>query len=96
MSEDLTFNYPAEFEMKVWIVNEETGQKGQATIGLGNFEHPTPEKIKAHLDKLCGELEENGTTGFRLATKREAWDAVCMERTGSTFALPKGEEWEAV
>ena len=94
MSDDINFNYPAEFEMKVWIVNDETGQKGQATVGLGNFEHPTPEKVQAHLDRLCSDLENSGASGFRLATKREAWDEACLEKTGMTFALPSGKGWE--
>ena len=96
MSEDMVFNYPAEFEMKVWIVNDETGQSGQATVALGNFEHPTPDKVKAHLEKLCSDLEKQGMSGFRLATKREAWDCFCVENAGDVFAMPKGEEWDEV
>jgi len=94
MSEAIKFDYPAEFEIKVWVVNDETGQKGQTTISLGNFELPTKEKIQSHLDGLHNELKEAGAGEFRLATKREAWDAVCIEKTGTTFAMPKGEGWD--
>jgi len=94
MSKDMVFNYPVEFEIKVMVINDETGQNGFASFSLGKFEHPSPEKVKEKLSSVISELNAQGVTGFRLATKREAWDAVCIERTGQTFAMPKGEEWE--
>ena len=93
----MKMNGPAEFEMKVWIVNDETGQAGQATIGLGVFEYPTPEKVAARISNVVAELEEKGMVGFRLADKQEAFNMLCEEKTGeSGFAVPGGPEWDPI
>ena len=48
---DLIMHGPAEFSMEVFIINEEKGQTGKVTIGLGVFGYPTPEKVKARIKK---------------------------------------------
>jgi hypothetical protein len=93
---DIQMNGPAEFEMKVWVINDKTGQSGQATVGLGCFEYPTKEKVKEKVDSLIDELEENGMEGFRLMTKQEAFEAWSIEKVGEPMALAAGPEWDEI
>ena len=95
-NDDMVFNGPAEFDMQVFIINEDTGQSGKATIGLGAFEYPTPQKVKARLDKLNAEDFQGALEGFRLMTKIEAWEAVILEKTGERFAMIGGREWDPI
>lgn len=95
--DNLIMNGAAEFNMEVFVINEEKGQKGKVTIGLGVFEFPTPEKVKERIAKFEAEELESIGDGFRVMSKREAWDFVMQERTGQSdmrFALPKGPEWD--
>lgn len=93
---DIKMNGPAEFEMKVWVINDDTGQSGQATVGLGSFEYPTKEKVKEKIDSLPEELEEKGMNGFRLMTKREAFKAWSIEKVGEPMALAAGPDWDEI
>ena len=96
---DLIMNGPAEFNMEVFVINEEKGQTGKVTIGLGVFEYPTPEKVKDRIAKFENEELQTLGEGFRVMDKREAWDLVMQERTGQSdmrFALPKGPEWDSI
>ena len=96
---DLIMNGPAEFSMEVFVINEEKGQKGKVTIGLGVFQFPTPKKVKDRISEFEAEGLGSIGEGFRVMTKREAWDFVMQERTGQSdtrFALPNGPEWTEV
>lgn len=93
---DIFFNGPAEFEMQVFVVNDETGQSGRVTIGLGVFEYPTKEKVKERIgeferDEMVGALE-----GFRLMTKEEAFSTVMYEKTGTRAAMAGGKDWDEI
>ena len=97
MSNDMIMNGPCDFEMKVWVINDETGQEGQVTVGLGAFQYPTPHMVKERLDKLVAEDFEGALEGFRLMTKREALEAMAVERTGGRFAIAMGsKEWDPI
>lgn len=93
---DLVFNGPAEFEMQVFVVNDETGQSGRVTIGLGVFEYPTKEKVKDRIDKFEREELVDALEGFRVMTKEEAWSMVMYEKTGTQFAMAGGKEWDKI
>lgn len=94
MSKDLVMHGPAEFDMQVYMINDDTGQQCVVTIGLSVFEFPTPEKIQERLDKLNNGGFNEQLSGFRLMSKEEAFDYVMLEKTGQTFALPGGAEWD--
>jgi hypothetical protein len=96
MSEKIVLNGPAEFEAKVFVINDKTKQQGQVTLGLSVLEYPTPEAIRVALEKLENDEMKGALEGFRLMTKKEAWDFVMEEKTGQTFALPGGEEWDPI
>lgn len=96
MSNDFEMHGPAEFEMKVWVVDDETGRQGQVTVGLGAFEYPTREKVKAKIDGLEDELKEMGMGEFRVMTKREAFEAWCLENVGERMAIAGGPDWDEI
>lgn len=91
---DSIFNGPAEFEMQVHVINDDTGVSGKATIGLGVFEYPTKEKVKERIAKFEQEELVDALEGFRLMTKREAWEAVMYEKIGERFAMAGGQDWD--
>ena len=85
-------NGPVQFEMKVWVINDETGQEGRITISMSTFKYPTIEKI----ERSIKEIDFGGTfEGFRLMTRREAFDSFTLEKTGQKFALVGGEDWDS-
>lgn len=93
---NLVFNGPAEFEMKVFVVNDETGMSGRATIGLGCFKYPSKEEIKERINKFQREEMVEALEGFRLMTKEEAFEMVTYERTGERFAMVGKKEWDDI
>lgn len=96
MREELIFNGPAEFEMQVFVVNDETKQSGRVTIGLGVFEYPTKEKVKERIEKFEREELVDALDGFRVMTKEEAWSMVMYEKTGTQFAMAGGKDWDEI
>lgn len=96
MSDDVIFNGPAEFEMQVFVVNDETKQSGRVTIGLGVFGFPTKEKVKARIEEFEANELTDALDGFRLMEKEEAWQMVMYEKTGTTFAMAGGKDWDDI
>ncbi len=92
--EKFIMNGPIQLDMKVWIINDETGQSGQMTYSLPNFQHLDCAAMEIAIGKAMATLDDKGIDGFRVATKREAWNFVCEEKTGETFAMPGGESWD--
>ena len=90
---DLVFNGPAEFEMQIFVINDEDEQQGRATVGLGTFEYPSKEKVADRIAKF--EAEEM-PKGFRLMTKAEAWEMVMYEKTGTSFAMAGSKGWDKI
>ncbi|MFW1676408.1 hypothetical protein ACFVYJ_01320 [Pontibacter sp. JAM-7] len=93
---DLVFNGPADFNMEVFVVNDETEQAGKVTIGLGIFEYPSKEKVKARIQKFVDEEMKEAIPGFRLMTKTEAWEHAMLEKTGTRFAMAGGKDWDEI
>tara|TARA_R110000803_G_C11962243_1_gene318862 strand:+ start:448 stop:750 length:303 start_codon:yes stop_codon:yes gene_type:complete len=91
-----TMHGPVEVEMKVSIINDETNQKAEATVGFKQFEFPSVEEIKRKLATVIPEMEKSGTKGFRLMTKREAFESWCIEKVGQPMALAGGNEWDEI
>lgn len=87
-------NGPVELEMRVWIINDEKQQAGQAIVPLGVFKYVNPETIANALKKF----EETGfigpLEGFRLMTKKEAWSAMVQQRFGVESILSAHDEWD--
>lgn len=96
MSDTLVFNGPAEFEMQVFVINDETKQIGRATIGLGVFEYPTKKKVKERIAKFEQEELVDALEGFRIMTKEEAWSMVMYEKTGTKFSMAGGKDWDEI
>lgn len=94
MSNVFTMHGPAQFQMEVWVKNDETGQEGKVTVGLGGaFQYPTPEKA----EKTLADMEFDGTLeGFRPMSKEEAFTAYMLEKTGERYALPGGPDWAPI
>lgn len=93
--EKFTLKAPIETEMLISIISlDEPIRVGTVTFGLGAGNYPTPEKMKASLEKF--EAEEM-PDGFRLMSKREYFNKLIHEKTGSSeqFALPGGPDWDA-
>src|SRR5690606_15800130 len=88
----------AELEMKLLIVNDETRQSGTVTIGLGMGEPATVESVRERIIKFRDKEMPKVAPGFRIATNREYWDSVCLEKFGSLMGvagLSFGEDIDA-
>lgn len=96
MNKETVMNGPAKFNMEVYVVNDETGQAGTVTIGLGAFEYPSKRKVAERMATVENELKKQGLDGFRLATKHEAFEALCIERVGEPMALADSNEWDDI
>ena len=98
MTDEMIFNGPAEFNMEVFITNDETAVSARVSIGLGVFEYPTKEKVKERIANFeKGELIDNpALSGFRVMTKEEAWSMVMYEKTGTQFAMVGGKDWDDI
>lgn len=96
MSDDLIFNGPAEFEMKIFVVNDETNQTGRVTIGLGLCRYPTKEIVRDRIAKFEAEELKDSLEGFRLMTKEETFTTIMYEKTGQTIAMAGGKSWDEI
>ena len=94
--EEFKMNGPAQFFMKVWVINDETEQAGLAEVSFPPFEYPTRQKIKEKVAGVAAELEEKGMLGFRLMTKKESIKAWSIEETGQPLAVATGPHWDAI
>lgn len=94
--EKVIFNGPAEFEMKVFITNDETDQHGRATITLGALEYPSKERIRDRIAKFEKEELNGALEGFRLMTKREAAEFIIFEKTCERMAIAGSPDWDEI
>ncbi len=83
---------PVEIEIKIFIISDIAGNAGVVTIGMGKGSYPSEQRLRERVSKF--EAEEM-PEGFRLMTKREYFDVMMAEATGSNdkYALPGGSEW---
>jgi hypothetical protein len=96
MEEEIQLNGPAEFDMHVFVINDESGQRGKVTIGLGVFRYPTPQSIKKRIEEFEQEELIDHLNGFRLMTKREAVAMTTYEKTGLDMVAPVSREWDDI
>lgn len=83
---------PVEVEIKVAITGEGMGT-GVATICMGRGVYPTPAEIEARVKKM---VDTEMPDGFRLLTKQEYWDHICIENAGTKFAMAGGPDFAVV
>lgn len=85
---------PVDVELHVAVISDDGKQEGVATIGVGSGRFPTEQDLRDRVAKF--ETEEM-PEGFRLMTKREYFDYLVKERTGSSerLAMPGGPDWDA-
>lgn len=79
--------FPAEIEMKVLIINDETEQHGTVTIGLGAGSMSDPAAIRDRIRQFRDDEMPKAAPGFRLATNQEFWDELCREKFGAPIAV---------
>lgn len=92
MSKPFKLKGPYTTEIIVYITDGE--REGKININLSMAEPPTQEDIDACLKKA----EDAGKrVSLRLMNKREFFNAMMRERTGSheRFAVPGGDEWDS-
>ena len=83
---DIKIQAPIKVELKV-IVTDGEGSFGEVSFDMPVMRLPTKEDI----DEAIAEVSESdilSKNGMRVATKRETFDYITLERTGSTFAMP--------
>jgi hypothetical protein len=83
---------PFEVEIKVAIVNPDSGQEGVVTLSMGKGKAVDMSSINDAINSFAA---NDMPDGFRLMNKREFWDDICYEKTGSTgWVIPGGEDWD--
>jgi hypothetical protein len=90
----MKLNGPFEIELKVFITDGE--QQGQVTYTLPSGLYPTVEMIRSALATSEQKAKEAVGADFRLFSKREFFDHLIREKTGSSerFAMSGSEEWD--
>lgn len=85
---------PFDVDVKVYCTDGE--QVAVATYGLGRSTYATPENVPDALAKVEAQMKEQMGDEWRLCTKREYFDHLMTEMTGSgeRFALPGGDDWD--
>lgn len=83
---------PVEVEIKLHIINGEDEIHGEVTIGMGRGIYPTEEQLRARVEKFA---TEEMPAGYRLMSKQEFWNTLCMERAGTRLARPGGADYDA-
>ncbi|AUR82884.1 hypothetical protein NVP1029O_51 [Vibrio phage 1.029.O._10N.261.55.A7] len=82
---------PIKVEIKIIVVDDD-GNSGEVSCDLPAMRYPTKEKIN-EIIKEVSESELLEKNGLRIASKRETFDYMIREKTGSdeTFAMPRTE-----
>lgn len=85
---------PVEVDLKVGIINEEdSGQEGVVTIGMGMAQFQSEAALREAFTKF---VNEEMPEGFRLMNKREYFNKMIRDLTGSRerFAIPGSLDWD--
>lgn len=87
----MKMNAPIKIEMKVYAVEEESGQQAVVTMPLPLGQYPTRLTLEAIFKKAEGALPD----GFRVMDKSEFFNAYLQEEYGATekFATPGSREF---
>ena len=79
---------PVTVELKIGVTNGELDAEITWSMPPGRF--PTPQEMQDGIREAL----TNAPEGFRLQTKPEWWDGLCVERFGVKAALLGGPEWD--
>lgn len=92
---DMKMHGPFEIDLKVHITDGK--QVGVLTWQMPAAKIPSRQDVKDALTTVEEGLSESVGDGWRLCSKREYFDNLMFEKTGSTqrFALPGGDDWDA-
>jgi hypothetical protein len=82
VAEKTEINFPAIVDVVVCIVNDETMQYGTVTLGAG-MGSASNEKIIERIKEFQEEEIHRFAPGFRVATNREFFDSVLIDKTGT-------------
>jgi len=82
----MKMNAPIKMEMKVYAVEEESGQQAILTMSLPLGQYPT----RATLETIFKQAQDALPDGFRVMDKSEFFNAYLQEEYGATekFATP--------
>lgn len=88
---------PFEATIEVLVVND-AGDSAQIKYVCPSGKHTTPEMVDAAIATGLEQIEGMGATGWRRATKREYFDHIVEERTGSAekWVMPGAKDWDPV
>lgn len=94
MSETIKLHGPFDVELKIYCTDGET--VAVVTYQLGHAQFPTSSDIWEACTKSETEIKERMTDAWRLCTKREYFDFIMSEMTGTSvdFALPGKDDWD--
>lgn len=84
---------PAVFEMKVHIINHETGQRAVMTVGLGAGKYPTKGDIDELMEKLKDDIEDHAP-GFEMMDRREFMADMIEQYSGNRMYVAGPNSWD--
>lgn len=87
----MKMNAPIKLEMKVYAVEEESGQQAIVTMSLPLGQYPT----RSTLESIFKQAEDALPDGFRVMNKSEFFNTYLQEEYGATekFATPGSREF---
>ena len=87
----MKMNAPIKIEMKVYAVEEESGQQAVVTMSLPLGQYPT----RTALESIFKQAQDALPEGFRVMDKSEFFNAYLQEEYGATekFATPGSREF---
>ena len=87
----MKMNAPIEIEMKVYAVEEESGQQAVVTMSLPVGQYPT----RSTLEMIFKKAQDALPNGFRVMDKPEFFNAYLRKEYGTTekFATPGSREF---
>jgi len=87
----MKMNAPIKLEMKVYAVEEDSGQQAIVTMSLPLGQYPT----RTTLESIFKQAEDALPEGFRVMNKSEFFNAYLQEEYGATekFATPGSREF---
>ena len=90
----MNLQIPVNFEGQVYITNGD--QSAKVTYKMPRGVYPTKQSIDEAISAAIEEARQQVGEDWRLMTKREYFDELMEETTGTTqkFALPGGEDWD--
>ncbi|MCO8080266.1 hypothetical protein [Acinetobacter lwoffii] len=88
----MEMNAPITLEMKVWAIEEDTGNTALVTMSLPRGQYPTVKTIKTLIDNAKNQLPK----GYALMNKSEFFNAILADEYGPQsmrFATPGSNDF---